>query len=160
MKKTIILLTAAVFVAAFVLACCRPERFAERVSERVIEKALEKEGGGDVDINVGRDVTVPENMPKELVYPGAKVTSSLSVSVQKERKQVTNVSFETRSSVTRVTTYYKGLSSKGWESVLTVSGTEGAQLILKKGDMGAIITVAEADGGTAIGVVYGEGLDE
>ena len=158
MKKTIILLTAAVFVAAFVLACCRPERFAERMGERMIEKALEEEGGGDVDIKVGGDVTLPADMPKELVYPGAKVTSSLSV--QKERKQVTNVSFETRSSVTRVTTYYKGLSSKGWESALTLSGTEGAQLILKKGDMGAVITVAEADGGTAIGVVYGEGLDE
>ncbi|TET21597.1 MAG: hypothetical protein E3J71_09005 [Candidatus Stahlbacteria bacterium] len=158
MKKTIILLTAAVFVAAFVLACCRPERFAERVSERVIEKALEKEGGGDVDINVGGDATVPKDMPKELVYPGAKVTSSLSM--QKERKQVTNVSFETRSSVTRVTTYYKGLSSKGWESVLTVSGTEGAQLVLKKGEMGAVITVGETDGKTVIGVLYGEGLDE
>lgn len=158
MKKTIILLTAAVFVAAFVLACCRPERFAERVSERVIEKALEKEGGGDVDIDVGGDATVPKDMPKELVYPGAKVMRSLSV--QKEGKQMTNVSFESRSSATRVTTYYKGLSGKGWESALTVSGTEGAQLILKKGDMGAIITVAEADGGTAIGVVYGEGLDE
>jgi hypothetical protein len=157
MKKTIILLVAAVFVAAFVLACCRPERFTERVSERVIEKALEKEGGGDVDINVGGDVTVPKDMPKELVYPGAKVTSSLSV--QKERKQMTNVSFETRSSVTRVTTYYKGLSGKGWESALTISGTEGAQLVLKKGEMGAVITVGETDGKTVIGVIYGEELN-
>lgn len=157
MKKTAILLVAAVFVAAFALACCKPERFAERMGERVIEKALEKEGGGDVDINVGGDAKVPADMPKELVYPGAKVTSSLSV--QKEGKQVTNVSFESRSSATRVTTYYKGLSGKGWESALTVSGTEGAQLVLKKGEMGAVITVAETDGKTVIGVVYGEDLN-
>jgi hypothetical protein len=157
MKKTIILLVAAVFVAAFVLACCRPERFTERVIERAAEEALKKEGGGDVDINVGGDVTVPKDMPKELVYPGAKVTSSLSV--QKERKQMTNVSFETRSSVTRVTTYYKGLSGKGWESALTISGTEGAQLVLKKGEMGAVITVGETDGKTVIGVIYGEELN-
>lgn len=157
MKKTIILLVAAVFVAAFVLACCKPERFTERVIERAAEEALKKEGGDDVDINVGGDVTVPKDMPKELVYPGAKVTSSLSV--QKERKQMTNVSFETRSSVTRVTTYYKGLSGKGWESALTISGTEGAQLVLKKGEMGAVITVGETDGKTVIGVVYGEELN-
>ncbi|MEA3311048.1 MAG: hypothetical protein U9Q76_02380 [candidate division WOR-3 bacterium] len=157
MKKTIILLVAAVFVAAFVLACCKPERFTERVIERAAEEALKKEGGDDVDINVGGDVTVPKDMPKELVYPGAKVTSSLSV--QKEREQMTNVSFETRSSVTRVTTYYKGLSGKGWESALTISGTEGAQLVLKKGEMGAVITVGETDGKTVIGVVYGEELN-
>jgi len=153
MKKTIILLVAVVFVATFALACCKPERF----TERVIEKALEEEGGGDVDIDVGGDAKVPADMPKELVYPGAKVTSSLSV--QKEGKQMTSVSFETRSSMTRVTTYYKGLSGKGWESALTVSGTEGAQLILKKGDMGAVITVGETDGKTVIGVVYGEDLN-
>ncbi len=157
MKKTIILLVAVVFVATFALACCKPERFTERVIERAAEEALKKEGGGDVDINVGGDATVPKDMPKELVYPGAKVTSSLSV--QKEGKHVTNVSFETRSSMTRVTTYYKGLSGKGWESALTVSGTEGAQLLLKKGDMGAVITVAETDGKTVIGVVYGEDLN-
>ena len=86
MKKTIILLVAVVFVATFALACCRPERFTERVIEKAAEEALKKEGGGDVDINVGRDTKVPKDMPKELVYTGAKVTHSLSV--QKEGKQV------------------------------------------------------------------------
>ena len=144
-------------IAGFTLACCSPERMAERFGERMLEEALEEEGG-EVEIDVGEDVTVPADMPKELIYPGAKPASTLSV--QSEGKQVTTVEFETKSSVARVTTYYKGLSKKGWESIMVASGTEGGEFILKKGDIGAVITVGGSDGGTSIVVVYGEGLSE
>jgi hypothetical protein len=157
MKKTLILAMLGLIIAGFTLGCCNPEKMAERVGERVLEKALEEEGG-DVDIDVGENVTVPADMPNELVYPGSKPVSTLSV--QKEGKQVTTVNFETKSSLSRVTTYYKGLSNKGWESVLTTTGTEGGQFILKKGNMGAIVTVAASDDETSIVVAYGEGLSQ
>jgi hypothetical protein len=157
MKKTLILAMLGLIIAGFTLACCNPERMAERLGERMLEEALEEEGG-DVDIDVGEDVTVPADMPKELVYAGAKATSTLTV--QREGKQVTNVTFETKSSVTRVTTYYKGLSNKGWEMAMVASGTEGGEFILKKGDMGAVVTVGGEDGTTSILVVYGEDLNE
>lgn len=157
MKKTLILAMLGLIIAGFTLACCNPERMAERVGERMLEEVMEEEGG-DVDIDVGENVKVPADMPKDLIYPGSKAVSTLSI--QKEGKEVTTVQFETRSSVTRVITYYKGLTNKGWESALMASGSEGGEFILQKGNMGAIVTVTESDGGTTIGVVYGEELSE
>lgn len=155
MKKTAIFLLAVVFVAAFTLACCNPERMAERI----VERAMEEEGGGDVDIDLGGKV--PSDMPDELVYPGAKVVGSFSM--KSDEGGGSSVVLETSSSLSRVTRYYENLDDKGWDIEMTYSGSgeggEGSMLGMTKGKVGAAVTISKEDGKTNIAIFYGEDID-
>lgn len=155
MKKTFILLAAVTLAAVFTLNCCAPCS-PEKMTERMIEKGLEKEGGGDVDINIsGR---APKDLPKELIYPGAKVVGSFS-GLGDEGATGGIASLETRASVSTVSKYYEGLASKGWsnEGGFSGSGEDGESFIitLTKGDFSAVVTVSEEDGKTVIALMYG-----
>jgi len=154
MKKAIILAALAAVFAGFTLACCNPER----MLEKAIEKGLEEEGGGDVDIDIGRGAKVPSDMPRDLRYPGAKVKGSFSARTAEGKG--TSVVFESSSSISRVTRYYEGLENKGWtiESTFTGSseGGEGTVFTLSKGDRNVVVTVSKDDKGkTGIIVIYG-----
>ena len=157
MKKTFILLAVLAMTAAFTLnycALCSPENMAERM----IEKGLEKEGGGDVDINLSGKA--PKDLPKELVYPGAKFLGSFSGSGADGIGGIATL--ETSASVSTVSKYYEKLTSKGWsnEGMLTGSGEEGESYIitLKKGNFSVVVTVGVSDdkaNKTTIGLMYG-----
>ncbi len=155
MKKTFIILAVLSLTAVFTLNCCAPCS-PEKMTERMIEKGLEKEGGGDVDINITGKA--PKDLPKELIYPGAKVIGSFS-GMGDEGATGGIASLETKASVSTVSKYYEGLTSKGWsnEGGLTGSGEEGESFIitLKKGNFSAVITVSEEDGKTVIALMYG-----
>jgi len=156
MKKTLILMMVGIIIAGFTLGCCNPERFAERI----VEKAIEAEGGDDVDIDIGGKI--PADVPKELVYPGSKVEASMTMS--SAEGEGSTLVLSSKSSISRVVLYYKGLKKKGWEIQMEMFGSsddgEGGMLALVKGSFGAVVTIGEDDGKTSILIIYGEELNQ
>lgn len=160
MRRALTLVAVASLALVFTLDCCRPERVGERV-ERAQERAIKRATGEDVDIEVGAETEVPENLPEELLYPGADVKSSVSGTTRESSSGM--VTLETNSSPARVRSYYQGLTAKGWEveATMTTSGEDGKvhTVSLSKGEFGAGITIT-GEKKTTIGILYGKGMNK
>ena len=112
--------------------------------------------GATVDVGSGK---MPDNFPKDFpVYPGVKVTSSLSGGQQGEGGGFW-LTLSTGDSVDKVTAFYKtALASNGWtvEANYTANGT--STQAVKKGAMSGNVSVTREEDAseTQIVIVLGE----
>ncbi len=111
--------------------------------------------GAQVDIGGGK---VPDNFPKDFpLYPGAKVTSSLS-GAQSGKSNGFWLTLSTADSVDAVTTYYKSqLASKSWTVQQTyTTGDTMTETITKGMWSGSLaVTKSSSDKETQIVIILG-----
>ena len=111
--------------------------------------------GATVDVGSGK---VPVNFPKDFpIYPGAKVTSSLSGGTQGEGSGFW-LTLTTGDAVEAVADFYtKGFASGGWTIEATYTANDATTQTVKKGTMSGNVSIAREDEGTTqIVIVLGE----
>lgn len=151
--------------------------FAKSIGTGMVEKALEAKTGVKTDItdfengkmtftdsktgtqvNIGTG-EIPSSFPKDFpVYPGAKVTSSLS-GANAGKNNGYWLTFETDDAANTVAEFYKTTFAKnGWtvESTFTADGT--TTQAVKKNDWKGSLSLAKGDSGekTQIIVILGQ----
>lgn len=176
MKKTLLIALGLVLVAAFTLNCCG--RAIEKAFEKGVEARIEKESGEKVDIDlgegkieivgeegtvvIGAEADIPANFPPELIYPGAKTsTSSMSISGSGTDGSGGMYTFQTDASFAAVKGFYGSLTSKGWNQISVINSSEGGDQVTiytyQKSNESATITISSEGGETTIGIWYTEG---
>lgn len=106
--------------------------------------------GAKVDVGSG---TIPENFPKDFpIYPGSKVTSSLS-------GDGFWLTLSTPDAPDKVAAYYEtALKANGWSTESSTAQTGGTNLVVKKDKLNGYLTVAKENDAneTTILIVLGE----
>lgn len=99
-------------------------------------------------VNVGGG-SIPTDFPKDFpIYPGAKVTSSLSGG-QQENGNGFWVTLATEDTTTDVVTYYKtALNTNGWSVQASYTADDTTTQTVKKGILSGNISIMRADEGT------------
>jgi len=129
--------------------------FAKKVSTGLLESAIENKTVVSMDIDSGK---IPDNFPKDFpVYPGIKVTSSLSGG-QNGQGSGFWLTLTTADSVAMVTEFYKSaFATNGWQEQATYTANGTTTQTVKKGNLsGSISIVREVDASeTQIVIVLG-----
>jgi hypothetical protein len=150
--------------------------FASKVKDGMLSKIIENKTGVKTNIqdlengkmtftdpktgatvNVGSG-SMPENFPKDFpMYPGAKVTSSLSGG-QGGQGSGFWVTLMTPDATEEVAAFYKtAFASGGWTITATYTADDTTTQTVKKGILaGTVSTVREDEGTTQIVIVLGE----
>ncbi len=151
---------------------------AKKAGTSILEKAIESKTGvktnlSDIekgkmsftDTKTGQSVQVgtgkiPDNFPKDFpVYPGAKVTSSLSGS-DKGLKNGFWLTLSSTDTLDTVSSYYKSnLKTNGWTVKTTLETTSNVTLGISKNTMEGTVTIDRSGDvkETTILIILGEG---
>lgn len=112
--------------------------------------------GATVDVGSGK---MPDNFPKDFpVYPGAKVTSSLSGG-QTDKGNGFWLTLSTPDALDKVTAFYKtSFAANGWTVEASYTGSGTTTQTVKKGTMSGSVSIMREDGAseTQIVIVLGE----
>ncbi|MBI5019213.1 hypothetical protein HZB58_02995 [Candidatus Gottesmanbacteria bacterium] len=149
--------------------------FANTVGKNLVEKAIESKTGVKTNIsdlengkmtftdsktgakvNIGSG-EVPDTFPKDFpLYPGAKVTSSLSGAESGEGSGFW-LTLATPDALDKVTAYYKKeLAASGWNTESTFSANDTTTQGIKKGDWQGSLSIGKSDDETQIVIILGE----
>jgi hypothetical protein len=144
-------------VGMTLIACCALtgcKKAGEEATEKAIEGGLAQEGvkadvdaadgkvtiqneDGKMEFASGKDITVPDNFPKDVyIYQGATVKSALSV------PGGFNLTMETDDSAATVLSSVKGkMSGLGWKEEMTMNQGEMSMVGYKKGERSVMINI-------------------
>lgn len=151
--------------------------FANTIGKNLVEKAIETNTGVKTDIsdlengkitltdsktgakvNIGMG-EVPDTFPKDFpLYPGAKVTSSLSGAESGESNGFW-LTLSTPDALDKVTAYYKKeLTASGWGMESTFSANDTTTQGIKKGSWQGSVSISKGSGDdeTQIVIILGE----
>lgn len=130
--------------------------FAKSIGTGMLEKAIESKTGTTIDLGGG---SMPENFPKDFpVYPGVKVTSSLSGG-ESDKGTGFWLTLSTPDALDRVTTFYKtSLVSSGWTETANYTANGTTTKTVKKGTMSGSVSIMREESAeeTQIVIVLGE----
>lgn len=155
--------------------------FAQKIGSGLLEGAIEKQTGVKTNldgveegkmtftdnktgaqVNIGSG-TVPENFPKDFpLYPGAKVTSSLSGGQSQEGSGFW-LTLTTPDTVDKVSAFYKSAFAEGnWDVTATYEANDTTTQAVKKGDLNGTVSFMKEEGGnqTQIVIVLGSEASE
>lgn len=149
--------------------------FANTVGKNLVEKAIESKTGVKTNIsdlengkmtftdsktgakvNIGSG-EVPDTFPKDFpLYPGAKVTSSLSGAESGEGSGFW-LTLSTPDALDKVTAYYKKeLAGSGWNTESAFSANDTTTQGIKKGDWQGSLSIGKSDEETQIVIILGQ----
>lgn len=149
--------------------------FANTVGKNLVEKAIESKTGVKTNIsdledgkmtftdsktgakvNIGSG-EVPDTFPKDFpLYPGAKVTSSLSGAQTGEGSGFW-LTLSTADALDKVSDFYKKeLADKGWTTQSSFSANDTTTQGIKKGSWQGSLSVGKSDSETQIIIILGE----
>ncbi len=113
--------------------------------------------GAKMDIGSGQ---IPDSFPKDFpIYPGSKVTSSLS-GAQQGKSNGFWVTLTTADSFDKVDAYYKNaLSSSGWKTSSTFSTSGTTTSGVTKGTMSGSLSITQTSGNKETDIVVVLGTD-
>ncbi|HUD20210.1 MAG TPA: hypothetical protein VMR81_07240 [Patescibacteria group bacterium] len=113
--------------------------------------------GAKMDISSGQ---IPDTFPKDFpIYPGAKVTSSLS-GAQQGKSNGFWVTLTTADSFDKVDAYYKSaLTTSGWKETSTFSTSGTTTSGVTKGTMSGSLSITQASGNKETDIVVVLGTD-
>jgi hypothetical protein len=118
----------------------------EKAAEKVAEEAAERGAGGNVSVDLGRDVDVSD-LDKAFRYPGAKAKIRMEQSGPKG--EGTMYAFETTDSLSQVVSFYEK-SFKGYTRVGKLDTPNGTVLSYQGKSHQYAVTVASSGAKTAI----------
>lgn len=171
MKKTLNNQISFVFLSLILvitLTACG-KSVSERISEKTMEKALENSTGGqaDVDINdgntkvktdegtveVGENVSLPVNFPKDLYVPEGKILSAVSTA----ENEGYSVMVDTDKTMEELfSTYQTKFIENGWKITSTMNLGEMASVVAEKGGFTSAVTITKNDENVSVILTSGK----
>jgi hypothetical protein len=164
MAKSIFILSLFMIMPLILGACQSPaQTVSQKVSEKVVEKTIENATGGqaNVDINnnnvnvktkegnlnVGENVSLPADFPKDVYVYEGKITAAIS---SNESKGYT-VSIESDKSVAEIkAAYEKKIVEDGWEKTGVMDIGNSVSIGGKKGNRALSVMISNSDNKTMI----------
>lgn len=153
------------FTAIMVMFGC-----GEKTGETIIEKAIESETGGNAEIDIkensfqlkteegemkmtaGDSVKLPADFPKDIfLYKGADLSMAM------EFPQVTNVMFETKDSMSKVSeAYLDEMPKTGWAKEMSMDMGDQKMMIFKKNKRMVNVAISPVEEVTQIALTVTE----
>lgn len=123
-------------------------------AKKAIQGVIENKTGVKVDVGTA---SVPDNFPKDFpLYPGAKITSSLSGSKSGDQNGIW-LTLTTGDGLDKVSSYYKTeLVKNGWGEEASYTAGDTTTLTVTKGTWSGSLAITNADGETQIVIIVGE----